>query len=243
MGADGLPIISYYDVTNGNLKVARCGNALCTTSESVFNTIITMDSTGDVGLYTSITVGADGLPIISYYDQTNGDLKVAHCGNTLCNSGNTIATVDGLSDVGWFTSITLGGNAHPIISYYNVTNGDLKVAHCGNALCNSNNTITTLDGLSDVGQYTSITVGADGLPIISYYNATNGDLKVAHCGNALCNSGSTIATVDAIGVVGQHTSITVGADGLPIISYYDTTKTDLKAAHCSNSLCIRPGWR
>ena len=30
---------------------------------------------------TSITIGADGLGLISYYDVTNGDLKVAHCSN------------------------------------------------------------------------------------------------------------------------------------------------------------------
>jgi hypothetical protein len=44
----------------------------------------TLDSAGNVGAYTSVTVGADGLGLISYYDVTNGDLKVAHCANALC---------------------------------------------------------------------------------------------------------------------------------------------------------------
>jgi len=30
IGADGLGLISYYDVGNGNLKVAHCANAFCT---------------------------------------------------------------------------------------------------------------------------------------------------------------------------------------------------------------------
>ena len=32
------------------------------------NTLTTIDSGGNVGHYTSITIGTDGLPVISYYD-------------------------------------------------------------------------------------------------------------------------------------------------------------------------------
>jgi len=35
-----------------------------------------------------------------------------------------------------------------------------------------------------------------------------------------CSAGNTITTVDNTGAVGQYTSVTVGTDGLPIISYY-----------------------
>ena len=48
------------------------------------NTLTTLDATGNVGEYTSITIGTDGLPIISYHDFTNGDLKVAKCGSNIC---------------------------------------------------------------------------------------------------------------------------------------------------------------
>jgi hypothetical protein len=47
-------------------------------------TTATLDSPGNVGGYTSVTVGADGLGLISYHDATIVDLKVAHCANTLC---------------------------------------------------------------------------------------------------------------------------------------------------------------
>jgi hypothetical protein len=46
--------------------------------------------------------------------------------------------------------------------------------------------LTTLDGPVNVGQYTSVTIGADGLGLISYYDATNGNLKVAHCSDLFC---------------------------------------------------------
>ena len=38
-----------------------------------------MDSVDDVGFYTSIVIGSDENPVISYYDFTNDDLKLVHC--------------------------------------------------------------------------------------------------------------------------------------------------------------------
>jgi hypothetical protein len=234
IGADGLPVISYYDNTNYDLKVAHCGNASCNSG----NALTTVDSAGDAGQYNSITIGADGLPVISYYDLiNNGDLKVLHCGNASCSSGNALTTVDSTGFVGWYTSVTIGMDGLPIISYRDNTNGVLKVAHCGNAACSSGPVLTTVDSTGVVGQYTSITIGADSLPVISYYNYTNGYLKVAHCGNAACSSGNALTTVDNAGNVGQYTSITIGVDGLPVISYYDVTNGDLKVLHCSNAFC------
>ena len=45
---------------------------------------------------------------------------------------------------------------------------------------------TTLDGSGNVGQYSSVTIGTDGLGLISYYDETNGDLKAVHCSNKFC---------------------------------------------------------
>jgi hypothetical protein len=94
-----------------------------------------------------------------------------------------------------------------------------------------------VDHAGDVGQYSSVTIGIDGLPLISYYDATNGNLKVAHCSNSACTS-ATRTTVDHAGDVGQYSSVTIGTDGLPLISYYDATNSDLKVAHCSNLFCV-----
>ncbi len=80
--SDRLGLISYYDATNNrNLKVAHCSDQACT-----FATLTTLDDTGDVGQDTSVTIGADGLGLISYHDVTNGNLKVAHCSNRACTA-------------------------------------------------------------------------------------------------------------------------------------------------------------
>jgi len=236
IGTDGLPIISYYDATNGDLKVAHCGNASCSSG----NTLTTVDSNDDnVGQYTSITIGIDGLPIISYYDATNGDLKVAHCGNASCSSGNTLTTIDSNGDVGSFTSITIGTDGLPIISYHNYTDNVLKVVHCGNAFCSSGNIMTEVDNNNPIfgyaGTCTSITIDAIGLPVIVYQIRVNTALKVIHCVNVSCSSFNVPATVDQ-NENGSYNSITVGTDGLLIISYYGATNGDLKVFSYNSTL-------
>ena len=59
--------------------MAHCANVACSAS-----TTATVDSTGDVGLDSSLTVGVDGLPLIAYGDTTGTHLKVLHCSNVFC---------------------------------------------------------------------------------------------------------------------------------------------------------------
>ncbi len=187
-GADGLGLISYQDVTtDGDLKVFHCSNTAC-----ISGTATTVDSAGAVGYYTSITIGADGRGLISYYDATNHDLKVLHCGNAACSSGNLSTTVDSAGDVGWYSSLTIGADGRGLISYYDATHGDLKVLHCGNVTCASGNLSTTVDSAGDVGWYSSPTIGADGRGLISYYDATHGDLKMFRCSYLTCSNGYNI---------------------------------------------------
>ncbi len=198
------------------------------------NTITPLDTAGDVGLSTSVTIGADGLGLISYNDATNGDLKVAHCSNVGCTSA-TITPLDTAGSVGFDTSVTIGADGLGLISYFDQTNGDLKVAHCSNVNCTAA-TITPLDTAGIVGTYTSVTIGADGLGLISYYDNTNANLKVAHCSNLNCTT-ATITPLDTLFVVGDFTSVTIGADGLGLISYRYGDDFALKVAHCSSVNC------
>jgi hypothetical protein len=235
IGTDGFPVISYFDETGDDLEFVKCGNAACSSG----NTLTTVDSTGHVGTYNSLAIGTDGLPVISYYDDTNKDLKVAKCGNVTCSSGNTLTAVDTTGTFGHvYTSVAIGTDGLPVISYMDNTNSDLKVAKCGNAACSSGNTLTTVDSSGLAGRFSSIAIGGDGLPVISHYEANNSLLSVAKCGNAACSSGNTLTTVDNTADVGQFNSITIGSDGFPIISYYDAGPAfDLKVAKCGNAAC------
>src|SRR5262249_10453482 len=87
-------------------------------------------------------------------------------------------------------------------------------------------TISTLDatgvGAGDNGERTSAIIGADGLGLVSYYDKTDGDLKVAHCNDVACTS-ATKTTLDSTGDVGRGSSVVLGADGLGLIGYRDKT--------------------
>ena len=234
IGADGLPIISYLDSAAGALRVTHCGNAACTAG----NVSTTVDDPANVvGQYTSIAIGGDGLPIISHGDATAGTLRVTHCGNAACTAGNESTTVDDpeFSSVGQFTSIAIGADGLPIISHLDDTADALRVTHCGNAACTAGNVSTTVDDpANSVGQYTSIAIGADGLPIISHFDGAASTLRVTHCGNTACTAGNLSNPVD--NAAPQHTSIAIGADGLPIISYQGSAGT-LRVMHCGSAGC------
>jgi hypothetical protein len=237
IGADGLPVIAYYDQGLLSLKVAKCQTAACNGAV----TITQVDNPANtVGQYASIAIGTDGLPVISYFDATAGTLKVARCGNAACNAGNTLTTVDDPANVvGDHTSIAVPADGRPVIAYRDVTGGDLKIMKCGNAACTSGNVTNVVDNAFFVGQFTSIAIGADGLPIVSYYHDI-GRLKVVKCGDAACAPATnTVSIVDSPlnTSVGRYTSIAIPADGLPLISYHDLSNGALKVAKCGNVTC------
>jgi LPXTG-site transpeptidase (sortase) family protein len=198
---------------------------------------ITVDSTGDVGFYTSLALNSSGYPVISYHDDTNSALKVAVCNDATCSSP-TLTTVDNTASVGEYTSLELNSSGYPVISYFDDTNTALKVAVCNDATCTSP-TLTTVDSTGYVGLHNSLALNSSGYPVISYYDSSNTALKVAVCNDATCTS-PTLTTVDSAGVVGYYNSLALNSSGYPVISYWDGTNNDLKLAVCNDATCTSP---
>jgi hypothetical protein len=237
IGADGLPVIAYRDLTASALKVAHCGNVSC----SAGNTLTTVDdpATGGVASHMSLAIGTDGLPIVSY--QAGGALKVAHCGDAGCTAGNVLTVVEDLTNpVGEYNSIAIGADGLPVISYVELNANDLRVLHCGNVTCTAGNTALTVDSLNIVGTQSSIAIGADGRPVIAYQDNSLWSIKVLRCGNAACSSGNTATTLDDIAGFVTDPAVAIGADGLPVVAYRESTTAGtgaLKVAHCGNAGC------
>ena len=233
IGSDGLGIIAYtanilaVPSNRSELKVAHCADIACTSiynnkewygvgfvKEATTTPAIIEASVTKIFKWPSITIGTDRMPVIAYYSSSSIPV--------ITSPATSSATSTSLS-------IT----------------GTLSIAHCSNIACTSIGTFS--DGIKpviddsskDVGQYPSIVIGSDGFPLISYYDATNDSLKVAHCSDIRCTSTTTLTTIDndQFADVGKYSSITIGSDGLGLISYYDATNTSLKVAHCANIAC------
>ncbi len=71
MGPTGIPYIAFFDPVDKDLVLA---SRSISTGQWSFQDI---DTAGDVGQQPSLAVDANGLKRISYFDATNGDLKVA----------------------------------------------------------------------------------------------------------------------------------------------------------------------
>jgi uncharacterized repeat protein (TIGR01451 family) len=186
----------------------------------------TVDTAGNVGKHSAIAFGADGLPLIAYYDATNGDLKVAHCSTVDCTA-STRAVIDSAGDVGSEPALAVGADGLAVVAYRDAVTGAVKVARCSELSCGSASIVTLGPGISSRG--IAIAIGTDGLPLVAF--ARTGGLAVAHCTDVACSG----ATVAATGFSGLRPSIAIGADGLPILAF--DTGFDLIVVRCANPSC------
>ncbi|MEW6447411.1 MAG: Ig-like domain-containing protein [Bacillota bacterium] len=208
--------ISYYDVTNADLKYAY---------QDVGGWYVeTVDSTGNVGQYTSLRLDASNRPHISYYDVTNGDLKYAYKDG----GGWHTETVDSTSDMGKWSSLALDNSGNPHISYYCHDPGgllglgahdELRYAHKSGGSW----TIETVHSAGTVGSYTSIALDVLGNPRISYYYWNPGILGILLARDELEYSykDGSWTTEYAETTAGYYTSIALeSGSGYPHISSY-----------------------
>jgi hypothetical protein len=222
VGVDGLGLISYEGA--GALRVAHCSEMVCSTAATSILDVV------EGGPHPSITIGADGLGLIGYSNRAedNPRLDVAHCSDVACSAA-TIETP-------WpcfcerVTSITVGSDGFGLISAADI-DSNLAVVHCSNLACSAATPNYVGTGLVRAA---SITVGADGLGMVSCVKGDAQGLYVEHCQDVACSTATHVLVDPSIFAEG-YTSIAIGSDARPLISYYDDS--DLKVAHRSDPSC------
>src|SRR3990172_10415920 len=184
------------------------------------NTKTVVDRVGDVGEYPSVRLDSAGNPVISYYDISKGNLKVAHCKRPDCRA-RTITSPDTSGDVGRWSSLALDANGHPIVSYYDASNGDLKILHCNDPDCSGGDeSITVPDTFPSVNfndemvDCTSLRLDVNDYPVVAYFDAwENRDLRVLHCNDPNCSGGNENLTApDTNGWVGFSPALVLDAN-------------------------------
>jgi len=205
----------------------------------------TVDSTGNVGVDTSLALDDGGNPRISYYRFDTGDLKYAWCDTDCANTGNwNSLAVDSAGDVGEDTSLALDGSGNPRISYYAFDAGDLKYAWCDTGCDVSGNwNSVAVDSTGDVGEDTSLVLDGSGNPRISYYKSDTLDIKYAWCDTGCDVSGNwNSVAVDSDGDVGLYTSLALDSSFNPRVSYYRSDTDDLQYAWCDTGCDVSGNW-
>ena len=236
ISGDGYPVIAYGNAVEYVLKVAKCDDVACTGGGEILSVVY--DPVEQAGSACSLAIGHDGYPVISSVLQQYIPTK---CNDAACAGGDETTTTLPGTAIG-HTSIAVGIDNNPVISYRASGYKQLKVAHCNDSACTGNNElVSVVDDVDDVGEYNSIAIGDDGFPVISYFDRTAGALKVAKCNDQACTGGNeTITTVDDPPTsAGFQTSITISDDGRPVISYlqYDASGGKLKVTRCGNASC------
>ncbi|MDO8654857.1 MAG: kelch repeat-containing protein, partial [bacterium] len=228
--------IAYYDNTGFDLKMADCDDATCSTK-----TLTTVDTGTDItGKFSGIYCLATDDCKISYYDQSNLDLRMADCDNATCSS-KTLTTVDSVTSAstGQYTAIYCISSTDCKIAYTDDTNFNLMMADCDNSACSSK-TLTTVDSATSAstGTFPSIYCVSATDCKIAYNDDTNQNLMMADCDDATCSS-KTLTTVDSAtsANTGQWNSIYCLSSTDCKIVYRDTTNENLMMADCDNSAC------
>jgi len=249
--SDDLPYISYYNLTDGDLMIAyrfpstSCGlNWTCdqvNEPEAVTGQNTSADTWSDGELW---KLG------ISYYDSSYRSLHMylLSCDAFGCNSYYITVDTPAIpaEHVGHYTSLKFNPAGTPMIVYHinNYTGPDSLMyaypvtsgGNCGEGEYFNQWNCLTIDSGEGIGRYASLDLSWNLQPYVAYYDAVNGDLKLAafvitggNCGTGNQWVCTVIDGQDGTNV-GAYASLKApGWDGAPLrIAYYDGINHKLK---------------
>lgn len=269
IGADGFPTM--LAVLNGTLfTLVDCNDGVCAGGDDPIQVLDTTDATATA----SLAIGRDANPVMVYYSAATDARRIRFCADPACNSAPTNVAFDAFpnpaADPGAGNSLAIGSDGLPIVAYLSSEEIEhpinpgvfarfAKLMKCTSALCATKLENKIIDPGANVewpstdSGGSSIVIGDDGLPLISY-QSRDGFAAVAHCNDLACAGNFTVDSdddlvtfVDQTGFGsfrtsdGRQSSLTIGRDGLPVVSFatFNTVATDqeLGVVHCAQRDC------
>ena len=274
VASNGDAVVSAYAQNHGDLVVARhAGGGRVPDSEWEFvdgvpdGPVALPGSTvrggifepgPDVGLYTSVAVGADDTIMVSYYDRETGSLKFASKppGGTWSKhvveqgTGMTVDPEIGGEQAGLYTAITLGADGKPGIAYYakvsqggGIVTAEVRFAAASSTAPASASdwAVSTIDSMtlppadpahpdvyplpSGIGLFIEAARDAMGNPVVAYYDRQNGDLKVARWSGTAFQAPTVMAGANADS--GWYPAVAVDAAGTVHVAYQGADHDDV----------------
>lgn len=172
------PHISYYADGPDDLKYAlrvgsggSCGYDIDTLAPNGTWDCQIVDSTGDVGSYSSLALDSNDLPHISYRDATNDRLKYAR----LISIPLGAWEIETLTSGGFFTSIALDGSDTPHIGFVGDGANGAWYAYKDGVVWR----YEYVDAALYAVQETSLALDSGGTPHISYWNSDAKEVRYA----------------------------------------------------------------
>lgn len=208
----GVPHVAYLqnDAPPRLRYARRTGGTWVWTTETVPD-----GTTNNYGLHSSLEMSGSN-PMIAYEDAQNSDLRFSYKYNGQWYSEIVESPASGFA--GPYASLMLTATGIPRIAYY--SNGDLKYASRAQVPSgySTNWTISTVDAPGDVGRYASLARDAAGSPLVTYYDAGNGDLKFARRPTGVTWQATMIDGTSED--VGKFSSMARASDGTLHVAYY-----------------------
>ncbi len=234
IGADGLPLLAYVDTGSQDAHVVKCGNAKCSSG----NIDSTIDAVVGVGgsptIEIDLFVPPDGIPIVAYFEASQGDLRYVRCGNASCSSSNTATTIQSTGNVGLSARIAMTAAGNPMMAYLATSPKRVLYSVCSSLTCASVTTVT-LATTPEVPE-APVLLLSGGVPIVIYYESVAKDLKAIRCSDASC-AAPIAATLAATGDVGRYAAAIVIAGQVTIAFREEGANAGLKAVRCSDAVC------
>lgn len=168
LDADGRPAASFYNF-NGDL-------AFSYQEQGVWKPE-TIDETGFFsmqGYYSSMQYGPDGNFYIAFQNQSDSKLRLAK-GQPGQWQIEDVADLSGWEVFATPNPLILDRSGNPHIAFYDKANADLLLA----ARFDGKWHIETVDTAGNVGQWASMALTSEGTPAISFYDATQGVLRLS----------------------------------------------------------------